>query len=388
MLFSVDAHTIGCHLTGNEVYARNLLNEFAGLDRNSQFLAYVSKADADKLIPRRFLRRKVSENPFVRLGCEIPISLLRDRPSLLHVQYTGPLWCPVPMIVTVHDVSYLEYPTYFTKFRAHQLKLTVKRAVNRSVRILTPSEFSRRAIIAAYELPEDEDKVVVIPNGVSPGFRPMAREHAAAWVRDNHGIRSPFILTVGDLQPRKNHIGLIHAFEEVIRAYPHLPHHLVMVGKETWHGAEVRRAAAKSSVADRILFTGWVPDDDLRQFYAACELFAFPSFYEGFGLPIVEAMACGRAVVCSNTSAMPEVASAAGILFNPRSSTDIARAIRDVLLDPELRVRMERLGQQRAGYFTWNRAAQQTLDVYYEVAGRRRATYARSEKKKAVPVRP
>ena len=106
-----------------------------------------------------------------------------------------------------------------------------------------------------------------------------------------------------------------------------------MVGKETWYAPEVQRAAERSAIRDRIYFTGWVSDDDLRHFYGACDMLAFPSFYEGFGLPILEAMACGRAVACSNTSAMPEVANAAAILFDPNSTREIARAIQDLLLD-------------------------------------------------------
>jgi glycosyltransferase involved in cell wall biosynthesis len=370
MLFSVDAHTIGCHLTGNEVYVSNLLTEYARLESSSQFIAYISKPHAVASIPRKFLKRKVSENPFRRLGWDIPASLHRDRPDLLHVQYTAPVACSVPIVASVHDISYLEHPEYFTRFRSTQLRMTVASTVRRAARVLAPSEFSRRAIINAYGL--DDEKVVAIPNAVSSTFRPVQREAAANWVRANHQIPSPFILTVGDLQPRKNHLGLIRAFEEVLRAHPQLPHRLVMVGKEAWHGPAVRRAAEKSPVRDRIHFTGWVSDDDLRQFYGACDMLAFPSFYEGFGLPILEAMACGRAVACSNTSAMPEVANAAALLFDPRSTQEIARAISDLLLDPQLRVRMERLGAHRATLFSWNRTAQRTLDVYYDVAGAKR----------------
>jgi glycosyltransferase involved in cell wall biosynthesis len=171
------------------------------------------------------------------------------------------------------------------------------------------------------------------------------------------------------LQPRKNHLGLLHAFEETLRQHPHLPHRLVFVGKETWYSKELHRAVQRSSVAGKVDFTGFVEDPDLLQFYGACDLFVFPSFYEGFGLPILEAMACGRAVACSSATAMPEVANAAGILFDPYSVPEMARAIGDVLLDEEMRVRLERLGTNRAASFTWERAAQRTLDVYYEVAG-------------------
>ncbi len=367
MRFSVDAHAIGCHLTGNEVYIRNLLQEFARLDSDSEFIAYVAKPGAEAQVPARFRKSRVSENPFRRLGLDLPWQLRRDRPDLLHVQYTGPVWSPVPLVASVHDVSFLEHPQYFTRFRAAQLRCTVKRTVHAAARVLTPSEFSRRAILEHYDL--DERKVVVVPNAVSSAFRPVEREVAGAALAEKFGLRGPFVLTIGDLQPRKNHLGLLRAFEEVLRVHRHLPHCLVFVGKETWYSKELHRAVARSAVGDRVHFTGFVEDSDLLYFYGACDLFVFPSFYEGFGLPILEAMACGRAVACSSLTAMPEVADAAAIFFDPHSTSGMARAIGDVLLDPELRGRLERLGAYRATLFSWERAAQRTLNVYYEVAG-------------------
>ncbi len=367
MRFSVDAHAIGCHLTGNEVYVRNLLNQFARLDSDSQFFAYVAKPLAERDIPACFEIRQVSANPFKRLGMDLSLRVRQDRPDLLHVQYTGPLQCPVPLVVSVHDVSYLEHPQYFTRFRSTQLKLTVKRTIQSAARVLTPSEFSKRAILQHYAI--DEDKVVVVHNAASPLFRPIERQVASSAVEKKFEIGGPFVLMVGDLQPRKNHLGLLHAFEEVLRAHPQLTHSLVFVGKETWYSKELHRAVAASSIASRVRFTGFVEDADLAHFYGACDLFVFPSFYEGFGLPILEAMACGRAVACSNLTAMPEVADGAGILFDPHSTHEMVRAIADVLLDQELRTRLERLGIQRAAHFSWDQAARRTLDVYYDVAG-------------------
>ncbi|MBZ5605836.1 MAG: glycosyltransferase family 4 protein [Acidobacteriia bacterium] len=367
MRFSVDAHAIGCHLTGNEVYVRNLLNYFARLDRDSEFFAYLSKPWAADDVPERFEKRWVSQNPFRRLGLDLPVRLRKDRPDLLHVQYTGPLTSSVPLVVSVHDVSFLEFPQYFTRFRATQLKITVKRTVEAAARVLTPSEFSRTAILRHYAI--DPDKVTVVHNGSSSVFRPIERQTAAAAVERKFHIRNPFILTVGDLQPRKNHLGLLRAFEKLIRAHSQLQHRLVFVGKETWYSKELHRAVAASGMADRVDFTGFVEDADLLQLYGACDLFVFPSFYEGFGLPILEAMACGRAVACSNLTAMPEVADGAGILFDPHSPDEMARAMTDVLLDSELKGRLERLGIQRAAQFSWEQAARRTLDVYYDVAG-------------------
>jgi glycosyltransferase involved in cell wall biosynthesis len=367
MRFSVDAHAIGCHLTGNEVYIRNLLYEFARQDEGNQLIAYISKPGVD--LPDRIQTRRVSMNPYKRLGMDLPQHLRRDRPDLLHVQYTGPVFASAPLVVSVHDVSYLECPQYFTRFRSLQLRLTVERTLKRAARVLTPSEFSRRAILKHYRL--GEEKVVVVPNAASGQFRPIERDVARAAIQRKFGICRPFVLTVGDLQPRKNHLGLLQAFEDVLRAEPQLQQDLVFVGKETWYSCELHRAVNRSALRDRVHFTGFVEDSDLLQFYGASDLFVFPSFYEGFGLPILEAMACGRAVACSRLTAMPEVANAAGILFDPGSKEEIARAMLDVLLDPELRARLERLGVQRAAAFSWEKSAARTLQVYYDVAGRR-----------------
>jgi glycosyltransferase involved in cell wall biosynthesis len=273
----------------------------------------------------------------------------------------------VPVVVSVHDVSFLEHPEYFTRERAWQLQWTVRRTVKNAARILTGSEFSRASILKVYgDL--DEEKVVVVPNAAAPEFRPISHAAATNTVRERFQIQGPFILSVGDIQPRKNQIGLINAFARLLRAYPQLKHNLVLAGKETWFAGRVREAARDSGVGDRIQFTGFVSDPDLLQLYNACDLFVFPSYYEGFGLPVLEAMACGRAVVCSNTSALPEVVDGAAILFDPYAIDAIVRAIADLLLDAELRGRMERLGVQRAAYFSWQKTAQHTLDVFYGVA--------------------
>jgi glycosyltransferase involved in cell wall biosynthesis len=369
MRFAVDAHAIGRHLTGNEVYVRSLLNAFGAQERDCEFVAYVSANAACESLSKRIQTRQVAANPFVRLGYQLAMQLRADRPDLLHVQYTAPIGCPVPVVVSVHDVSFLEHPEYFTWHRARQLQWTVRRTVRQAARILTGSEFSRSSILRVYgDL--DEEKVVVVPNAAAPEFRPISREAATVNVREHFSIGAPFILSVGDLQPRKNQIGLIKAFARIIRAYPQLKQNLVLAGKATWFADRVREAARDSGVADRIQFFGFVSDADLLQLYNACDLFAFPSFYEGFGLPVLEAMACGRAVVSSNTSSLPEVVDGAAILFDPYAVDEIARAMSDLLLDPELRARMERLGLQRAAHFSWQKTAQRTLEVFHDVAER------------------
>ena len=365
MRFAVDAHAIGRQLTGNEVYVRSLLNGFAALDRESEFITYLSMDDAESWVPSRFPVRRIAANPFVRLGCDFALKLRRDCPELLHVQYTAPLACPVPVVVSVHDVSFLEHPGYFPLYRSQQLRLTVRRTIRKAARILTVSAFSRDAIARAYGL--DPDRIAMVHNAAAPWFHPVRREAALAQVRERFGMATPFILSVGDLQPRKNHAGLIEAFARLVRAHPHLPHQLVLAGKETWFARRVHEKAKHSGVGDRIRFLGFVSDDDLLQLYNACDLFSFPSFYEGFGLPVLEAMACGAAVCCSNTSAIPEVADGAALLFDPHRTDEMVRAMLDLIQLPELRSRMQRLGQQRASQFSWQKTAQETLGVYYEV---------------------
>lgn len=365
MRFAVDAHAIGRHLTGNEVYIRSLLHAFAEIDFHSEFVAYLSESGAQGLIPERFRVRRVASNPYSRLGWDLARLIRADRPDLIHVQYTAPLFSKIPTVVTVHDVSFLEHPEYFPSLRGSQLRLTVARTVKRAARILTVSDFSRDAILRAYDIAPE--KVSVIPNAANPEFRVVSRERAQKAAHEAFHFDAPFVLSVADLQPRKNQIGLIAAFSKLLTDHPQLKHHLVLTGKETWFTPKVRAAARDCGFASRIHFTGFVTDPVLLQLYNACDCFVFPSFYEGFGLPILEAMACGRAVACSDTSAMPEVADGAGLLFNPHQIEEITRAMRDILLDSELRGRMERLGLQRAAGFTWKKSARATLDVYEEV---------------------
>ena len=366
MRFAVDAHAIGQNLTGNEIYIRSLLRAFAEVDRQADFIAYISKDGAEEWIPERFRVRRVAANPYKRLGWDLGRRVQADRPDLLHVQYTTPLFNRVPTVVTVHDVSFIEHPEYFPVAQRTRLRYSVARSVKLAAKILTVSDFSRDGILRTYGIAPE--KVRVVPNAANPDFRVIGRDRARQAARELLGFDSPFILSVGDLQPRKNQIGLIKAFADLIVDQPQLKHHLVLTGKQTWFAAKIRDAARISGLSDRIHFTGFVSDRALLHLYNSCDCFVFPSFYEGFGLPILEAMACGRAVACSNTSAMPEVADGAGLLFDPYRTVEIARALRDILLDSELRARMERLGVMRAAHFNWQKSARATLDVYAEIA--------------------
>lgn len=366
MRYSIDAHAIGRHLTGNEVYVRNLLEGFASLDPSAEFIAYLSVPGSQQYLPDGMAHRWVSNNPFARLGWQLARRVRQDQPNLLHVQYTAPLGCPVPVVAAVHDVSYLEHPEFFPKWRQIQLRNTVARTVRNAAKIVTLSQFSRQRIAEHYHL--DDRKIAVVPAACSTLFRPIPRSSAKAFVQGRYDIRDPFVLCVGDLQPRKNPIALIRAFEELVARNNRIAHHLVLVGQDTWYSPKVRQVAQASPFGNRIHFTGYVDDEALLQLYNACDMFIFPSLYEGFGIPLVEAMACGRAVACSNRSAMPEVVGNAARLFNPEDQGDMVRAMEEVLTQPELRARLEKRGLLNASRFSWQGTARATLALYHEVA--------------------
>ncbi len=362
----IDAHAIGQRLTGNEVYVRSLIHEYPALDQSAEFTAYIATPDAEAWLPEGFGRRYISRNPFVRLGADLSMELRKNPTDLLHVQYTAPLFCPVPVVVTVHDVSYLEHPEYFSKFRANQLRLSTRHTLNFAKQVITVSEFSRQRIAKVYGL--DPADIVVTPNGPQEQFRPLKRETSMFKVHQALGIDKPYILHVGDLHPRKNQISLIRAFGQLVRNHPALKHHLVLAGKHTWFSPQVLAEIRRSGVEDRIVVTEFVEEDLLPSLYNAADVFVFPSWYEGFGLPAIEAMACGRPVVCSDATALPEVVDGAALLFRPDSVEDQMRAIRDLLLDAELSERMSKKSLQRAKHFNWRDTASKTLDTYYQVA--------------------
>ncbi len=377
MRVAVDAHAIGQRLTGNEVYVRSLIGRFPRLDSDAEFITYIASREAVSWLPPSMKLRWVSKNPFLRLGGELSAKLRSDRPDLVHVQYTAPLFCPVPIVVTIHDVSFMEHPEFLPAPRALQLQISTRHTLKRAARIITISEFSRQHIARVFHV--DPDVIAVTPLAAQESFRVMNRELAARMVRERFGIDRPYLLHVGDLHPRKNQIGLIRAFRELLASHPQLPHQLVLAGKHTWFASKILDEVRRSGLEDRIVIPGFVEDEFLPALYNAAEVFVFPSFYEGFGLPVVEAMACGRPIVCSSATALPEVVDGAGLFFDPHNVGDQTRALRDILVDPELSRRMERKSLQRAAFYNWRETARQTLDVYHEVAESRARLQGRKE---------
>ena len=268
-------------------------------------------------------------------------------------------------IVTVHDLWLDRHPKYSKKFFGQAASfLRTRRRAWGAARVLTVSQHSSRDIQELYGLPQD--RISVIPNGVSGDFRPEFDPSRFSKIQSRYGIPSgPYFLFLGGADPRKNHTTLF-------RAYAQSPafsqnHYLVVVGNSTHRFGSVIETGRLFGILDRIVCTGPVSLDDLRLLYSHADLFVFPSRYEGFGLPVLEAMACGTPVIASDTTALPEVAGDAAILVNPEDPAELAQAMVRVLEDSNLRQALRTRGFERARLFSWERAARQTLSVYREV---------------------
>jgi glycosyltransferase involved in cell wall biosynthesis len=227
---------------------------------------------------------------------------------------------------------------------------------------MTVSEASKKDIVNFCGIPED--RVVVTPNGVDFDiYYPRDKDAALAQVQQRYGVRAPYILYVSRIEhPGKNHVRLIQAFGH-LKASLGIPHQLVLAGSPWSRAKEVQRVAAQSPFSKDIAFIGFVDAADLPALYSAADLFSFPSLYEGFGMPILEAMACGTPVTCSNLSAMPEVAGDAGLLFDPYSEEDMSNTMERMLTDANFREQCIQKGIERCRQFTWANTARKTLEV-------------------------
>ncbi|MDX1931570.1 MAG: glycosyltransferase family 1 protein [Capsulimonadales bacterium] len=275
-----------------------------------------------------------------------------------------PFRCPCPTVGMVHDFSILHVPGKYD--RLHHLYITkgLPFLARRLTRVLAPSESSRQDILSFARIPAE--RVQVIPEAADTAFyRAIPRPEAEAYVAERYPALAgrPFLLYVSRIEhPGKNHVRLIRAFARLKREC-RVPHVLLLAGSE-WSGAEAVHAEADASgVGSEILFTGFVPRADIPYLYSATDLFVFPSLWEGFGLPVLEAMSCGAPVACSGVSSLPEVAGDAAILFDPTDEQDIARKLGDILSDPRRRAELARRGQDRSRSFSWERAAQETMEA-------------------------
>ncbi len=373
MHIGIDAHAIGARQGGNETYIRNLIKALGQLDCRNRYTIYLANAQAAaewraflKLRNPNFeIRLLPPPTPLVRVPLALALEL-RIRPvDLLHVQYTAPPFCPVPVVATIHDLAFEHLPETFTRRGSLQLKLTVRRTARRAARIATVSDFSRRDLIRTYGLPAD--KVQVTYNGIESHFSPLPRSAGEAEeVRRQFGIERDFILAVGSLQPRKNLVRLIRAYAKLRTEQAGFNHQLVIVGRKLWLADEVLAEVSRRDWAEDVILTGYVGDDDLPALYRSATAFVYPSLFEGFGLPPLEAMACGTPVVTSNTSSLPEVAGDAALLIDPYDQSSIEDALLRIVQDQPLRARLREKGIEQAGKFSWRDAAEKTLQLYQE----------------------
>jgi glycosyltransferase involved in cell wall biosynthesis len=292
-------------------------------------------------------------------------ALLRISPfDVFHgTNYCIPVFAPCPTVVTIHDLS------LFTQAHTHE-DANVKRGkrripvmAHRATLIIAPSEWTRREITQHLKI--KDHKLRVIPEAARPHMRPQ-REDEVQPVLEKHGIRGPFLLYVGTIEPRKNLLTLIRAYDDLIRSTEHRPQ-LVLAGGRGWLFDEVFNLVEELRLQDQVKFTGYVADADLPALYSAAEAFVYPSLYEGFGLPPLEAMACGAPVITSNVTSLPEVVGTAGLTHAPEDARALSQAMVKLLNDIQMREHFKRAGLERAQQFSWERAARATQAVYDEV---------------------
>ncbi|HEV2803026.1 MAG TPA: glycosyltransferase family 1 protein [Pyrinomonadaceae bacterium] len=367
MHIAIDAHSIGSGLAGVETYITNLIEALADANERHRYTLYVTRGRtaADRFAgrwPHVSLRKTLPQTPFIRIPYSLPVELRRHRADLLHVQFTAPPLSPCPVIATIHDLSFEHLPETFKRRSWVQLRLTVRRTARTAAHIITSSEFSRRDLIETYNLAPE--RVTVALAAAPPHFRPATAE-AVADMRRRYNIAGEYVLAVGSIQPRKNLVRLVRAYSDLRRRRSHdkLPQ-LVLVGKRAWLYGETLRAVERSGVASNVLFTGYVPERDLPALYTGALCFVYPSYFEGFGLPPLEAMQCGAAVIAGDRTSLPEVVGDAGLLVNPFDEDAIGASIARLIDDAELRAELKARGQARAARFSWAETARRTLQVY------------------------
>jgi glycosyltransferase involved in cell wall biosynthesis len=377
MRIAIDAHSVGARLGGNETYAINLIEALAEIDQSNQYTLYVTKRAAVDRFTNRWpnftVRLTLPHTPLVRIPLTLSRELRRHPVEVLHVQYTAPPFTPCPMVTTIHDLAFEHLPETFNRRSWMQLRLTVRRTARRAAQIITVSEYSRQDIIKNYGI--DPEIVTVTPEAASPTFAQVKDEDRLSAVRRIYGIERDYILSLCAIQPRKNLVRLIEAYCLLRRSHPEgkLPQ-LVLAGKRAWLDNETMRAAQREGLSADIRFTGYVADEHLNALYSGATCFVYPSYFEGFGLPILEAMKCGAPVIAGNRTSIPEVAGEAALLFDPFDVQSLVEALKRVLNDSEYRATLSARGLQRATEFSWQTTARLTLAVYEKAAGPTRAS--------------
>lgn len=288
----------------------------------------------------------------------------RSRFSAFHgTNYSVPLRKSCPTIVTIHDLSLLLWPQTHEQHLVRRARLRLPLMARRADAIIVPSQSIKSEVCE--HLGIDTSKITVIPEAPRSSFWPVPIEETVA-VRRRLKIDDDFILFVGTIEPRKNLLTLVRAFEAVLRNG--VQTQLVLVGNEGWLTGELHGFLKSADVRERVRFTGYLADDDLRALYSSCRVFVYPSLYEGFGLPLLEAMACGAPVITSNIPVIRETVRDVALLISPTDVDDLARSIKHLLEDPAEREQRSAAGKQHASKFSWEKAAAATLNVYRQLS--------------------
>lgn len=367
--------TFGCDLkSGMSRYVTNLITQFSKIEKRDDFevlshenakFEYFSGVESNN-VKSKIVSEKL-KNPLLNIAWHqaiLPSICNRGKYDVLFLPAASrrsPFWAPCPTIGTVHDLAALHVSGKYDNFRNIYQNKLLPLLIRKLTHVIAISESTKKDIIEYVGVPEE--KITVIHHAADTTiFYPRDKE-ASLLAAKTYGIRAPYIIYTSRIEnPGKNHIRLIQAFEK-LKKEQDIPHQLVLAGAD-WHGAEeVHKMANSSKYSKEILLTGFVNGDDLPYLYSAADLMVFPSLFEGFGLPILEAMSCGVPVACSNVSSMPEIAADAAVLFDPFEPESIATAILSVILSSEIKNIMRQKGLERAAQFSWEKTALQTLDL-------------------------
>jgi glycosyltransferase involved in cell wall biosynthesis len=377
MKIGIDYTSAATQGAGIGRYTRELMQALLALPSDNRYsLFYASRNRVDQSAIRN-QQSAIHRLPFhdkwlmrgwQRLRLPIPVELIVGKVDLFHSpDFTLPPTLPdVPTLLTVHDLSFIRDPDSAWPSLRDFLNKAVPRSVKRATHVLADSAATKADLIELFSTPAE--KITVLYSGVNARFVPVRDQAEIDWVCAKYQLPRPFILSVGTLQPRKNYGRLIEALALIASD---MPQHLVITGGKGWMYETIFEQVKRSGLEGRVHFPGFVDDADLPALYSAADLFAYVSLYEGFGLPLLEAMACGTPVIGSNTSSLPEVIDDVGIQVDPRETGDIARALQQMLDQPELRVRSIGAGLVRTKLFTWEKAAQELLAIYDQVACKR-----------------
>ena len=360
------------HDFGIGTYIRNLLRHLSRIDHDTEYVLLSLPRDIDTPATLGANFRAVAQsspNYSIREQVYVPWALWREKPDVFHApHYVLPPAVSCRSVVTIHDCIHLRFPQYLPSRAAYlYARASMWAAAHRSTRILTVSEASKRDILHYFDVPPD--KIDVVYNALDERLSTAPDDDAIARVRQRYQLDHGFILYAGNIKPHKNLVRLIEAFDGLRRdGFDDLT--LLIIGDEISKWPALRHAVHAHKLHKHVRFLGFLSDDTLAALYRMAAVFVFPSLYEGFGLPPLEAMASGTPVVTSNVSSLPEVAGDAAVLVDPTDTIDIKEGIKRILTDPGLRERLQARGLARAREFSWEHSVRRTRQIYQDVAGR------------------